>query len=61
MGLMNELKIEAVSLMSTKLGDGTGLTAGPSHQYVGLLWVPGTSCWRMYIVRVLVRVAGGGQ
>jgi hypothetical protein len=36
MGLMYGLKIEAVSLMSTELGDGTGLTAGPSYQYVNV-------------------------
>jgi hypothetical protein len=35
-GLMYELRIEAVSLMSTELGDGTGLTAGPSYQYVNV-------------------------
>lgn len=35
MGLMYELRIEAVSLMSTKLGD-SGLTAGPSYEYVNL-------------------------
>ena len=36
MGLMYELRIEAVSLMSTELGDGSGLTAGPSYQYVNV-------------------------
>ncbi len=36
MGLMYELKIEAVGLMSTELGDGSGLTAGPSYQYVNV-------------------------
>ncbi len=36
MGLMYALRIEAVSLMSTELNDGTGLTAGPSYQYVNV-------------------------
>ena len=36
MGLMYELRIEAVSLMSTELNDGSGLTAGPSYQYVNV-------------------------
>jgi len=36
MGLMYELRIEAVSLMSTELGDGSGLTAGPSYHYVNV-------------------------
>jgi hypothetical protein len=36
MGLMYALRIEAVSLMSTELGDGSGLTAGPSYQYVNV-------------------------
>ena len=36
MGLMYELRIEAVSLMSTQIGDSTGLTAGPSYQYVNV-------------------------
>jgi hypothetical protein len=32
-GLMYELKVEAVALMQTPAGDGTGLTAGPSYEY----------------------------
>ncbi|HEX2641464.1 MAG TPA: ferritin-like protein [Thermoanaerobaculia bacterium] len=35
-GLMYELKVQAVSLMSTELGDGSGMTAGPSYQYVNV-------------------------
>lgn len=36
MGLMYELRIEAVGLMSTELNDGSGQTAGPSYEYVNV-------------------------
>lgn len=36
MGLMYELRIEAVSLMSTELNDGSGQTAGPCYEYVNV-------------------------
>jgi hypothetical protein len=36
MGLMYELRIEAVALMSTSLGDGSGRTAGPSYEFVNV-------------------------
>lgn len=36
MGLMYELRIEAVSLMSTDLNDGSGQTAGPVYKYVNV-------------------------
>lgn len=35
-GLMYELKVQAVSLMSTELDDGSGMTAGPSYEYVNV-------------------------
>jgi hypothetical protein len=36
-GLMYELKMLAVSLMQTSLDDGSGMTAGPSYEYVDRL------------------------
>lgn len=33
-GLMYDLRVQAVSLMQTGTGDGSGLTVGPSFQYV---------------------------
>jgi len=36
-GLMYELKMEAVALMQTPIDDGSGQTAGPSFEYVGVL------------------------
>jgi hypothetical protein len=33
-GLMYDLRVEAVSLMQTDTGDGSGLTVGPSFEYV---------------------------
>ena len=34
---MYELKMIAVSLMQTPAGDGSGMTAGPSFEYVGAM------------------------
>lgn len=36
-GLMYALKMEAVALMQTPIGDGSGQTAGPSFEYVEVL------------------------
>lgn len=36
-GLMYALKVEAVALMQTAIGDGSGQTAGPSFEYVEVL------------------------
>jgi hypothetical protein len=36
-GLMYDLRVEAVSLMQTDTGDGSGLTVGPSFEYVDAL------------------------
>ena len=36
-GLMYELKMVAVSLMQTPLDDGSGMTAGPSYEYIDRL------------------------
>jgi hypothetical protein len=36
-GCMYELKMIAVSLMQTPIGDGSKMTAGPSFEYVGAL------------------------
>lgn len=36
-GLMYALKVEAVALMQTPIGDGSGQTAGPSFEYVKVL------------------------
>jgi len=36
-GLMYELKMLAVSLMQTPLNDGSGMTAGPSYEYIDRL------------------------
>lgn len=35
-GLMYDLRVQAVSLMQTDTGDGSGLTVGPSFQYVNV-------------------------
>jgi hypothetical protein len=35
-GLMYELKMVAVSLMQTPIGDGSGKTAGPTFEYIGV-------------------------